>query len=227
MKRCCFFILFILFSAEVFSQDTMSFSDHKYGLDPVVFNGEKYSFYPGAGIKGHQFLEQPDFVPGEVVIKGKVYGNILLNFDVYNQLLLMKYYDEFNAVCVIEVSKAWIEGFTIGDRRFIPLSNSNTTSFYEIMGEDWLYVLYAWTKQIKIEPATSNQAFSVISRSSFLKINGEIIEYSSKKQFLSSFDPITRAFIQDFLHSKHIRFKHISKQQMEELIMGIVKSKKL
>jgi hypothetical protein len=227
MLRFWIAIIFILFAGEVFSQGSFDLADNKYGLDPVLYNGKKYSFYPAAGIKGHQFLQQPDFVQGELLIAGKDFKNVLLNYDVYNQLLLLKYYDELKAACIIEVSFAWLDGFTIGDRRFIVLTTSNTPTIFESIGEQGLQVLYSWTKEIRIEPATSNQAFTAASRSSFLRINEKIIDYRTKKQFLSSFDPLTRSYIQDFLHSRHIRFKQINKQQMEELILGIVKSKKL
>lgn len=227
MKRYWVFILFVFFAGEVFAQDKVVLSDQKYGFDPVLFNGKKYSFFPASIIKGHQYLEQPDFTPGELILKGKVYRNVLLNFDIYNQLLLMKYYDDLNAACIIEISNAWLDGFTISGRRFVAITNSNKTSLYEVIGNDWLHVLYSWSKQIKIEPATSNQAFTKAFRSSFIQINGKMIIYRSKKQFLSSFDQDTRALIQRFLHSRHIRFNQINNQQMEELINEIVKSKKL
>src|SRR5512145_1757956 len=89
--------------------------DEVYGLDPVLYNGKKYTYFLPSGTGGHQYLFSPDYFVGSVTIKGQTFEGITLNYDICNQQLLLQYAIEAGSLRIIEVSKAWLESFTLGN----------------------------------------------------------------------------------------------------------------
>ena len=71
------------------SQDAAKELDRVFGPDQTLINGEKYDYCPPAGTKGSQYLATPEYLPGSVTLKGKCYRGLTLNYDIYNQQILL------------------------------------------------------------------------------------------------------------------------------------------
>ncbi len=126
-------VLFTL-SGLLKSQDGAGIADKVYGLDPTLYNGKKYTYFLPASTGSHQYLFSPDYVSGSVTINGKTYEGILLNYDIYNQQLLLKFADETGAMNILEVSGAWLESFLIGTTGFEYLDIGKGPRIYQVLG---------------------------------------------------------------------------------------------
>ncbi len=133
----CSLLLIILFSISgtLISQNAVKVLDRVYGLDQTLYNGKKYNYSVPSSTKGHQYLISPDYIAGSVTLRGKCYQDINLNYDIFNQQLLLQYEDEKGVLNIIEVSKAWLKSFRRGNLNFEFLSLEKEPRFYQVLGE--------------------------------------------------------------------------------------------
>lgn len=219
------------FSGTLRSQETFTELDEVYGLDPKIYNGKKYSYFLPSGTGGHQFLYSPEFTSGELVIRGpdnkpesRVANNrFFLNYDVYNQKLLLQYPDEKGSFQIIEVSTAWLERFYLGDSVFEYRDFDQESRFYQVIGNGRIRVYYYWWKKLKLDNSNSpaHYSFSKPFKDSFVMINGELRPFSSNGSFIKLFDPALKPEIKIYLKNKKINLGKATDIEMTELINTI------
>ncbi len=234
--RSLILALLLFCSGTLFSQHTFQDLDRVYGLDPLLFNGKKYSYFLPSGTGGNQFFSSAEFVWGGIVVKGcsgevvkgcsgevvkgKSDKDLLLNYDVFNQKLLLKFFDETGAEQIIEVSEAWLESFDLGPVNFICLRENDETRIYQVLGDGPCKILYYWRKNLKlINTATaSSYTFTSPVKTSFVLIDGKPRPFGSKGSFTKLFNPAHKVEIKNYLQANGINLKKASDQAMTDLI---------
>ncbi len=63
--------------------------DRSYGSDYNLLNGRKY-YLPYSSVS-HPFLNSDQYRPGSLLIKGKRYFGVLINYDIYQQQVILQY----------------------------------------------------------------------------------------------------------------------------------------
>ena len=162
------FLFIVSFYTHLFSQNndylpyltSKDSIDKVYGMDPTLYNGILYqSKYPET-VKGDQYFSSPEYLNGEVLIRGVIFKNIKLNYDVYKQEVLLKYTNLSNGINIISISKAWLESFTIGDDRFTLYGTAEIPKrIYQVFGNDSILLLYFWRKDLIIDNTEGVFAF--------------------------------------------------------------------
>ena len=78
------------------------FFDRSYGEDFDLRSGKQYAhnYY---NVTGHQFFYSPLFREGSLTIRGSFYEGALLNYDIYNQLLLLQHTDRIGRTELFEI----------------------------------------------------------------------------------------------------------------------------
>ena len=216
--------IFILFAPGiVHSQDAFKSADKIYGLDQTLCNGKKYNYFPPPGTSGHQYLFSPVYNKGCVTIRGKNYPGVSLNYDICNQQLLLQYAGENGSLNVIEVSKAWLQGFQIGALNFEYFTGDNDPHFYQILGQGPLRILCYWWKNINLNVAigTSNYIFSSPVRDTYLLINGKLKPYRSNRSMIRLFDSEHRSEIKSYLRKNKIKVNKSPDNVLEDMITFI------
>ena len=227
MKIIIFSSLFIiLFSipGKLVSQDAAKALDKVYGLDQTLYNGKKYNYFLPPGIKGDQYLISPDYFSGSLTLKGKCYQNIILNYDIFNQQLLLKYEDERGALNIIEVSKAWIESFRLDKMNFEFLNLDNNPHYYQVLGVGRVRIFYYWRKNMKLEATiigTSGYVFTPAIRDTYVYMDGKLKPYNNKRSLIRLFDPVHRAEIKSYLRKNKVKVKKSSDQVITGMITFI------
>jgi hypothetical protein len=216
-----FFLLLIFFlSGRLMSQDVAAGYDRVYGLDPVLYNGKKYSYFLPPGTGGNQFIFSPDFFTGDVTIKGELFKAVTLNYDIYNQQLLLKYVDETGAFDIIIISNAWLEGFHLGDMEFKYLSLADGPRYYQVIGNGHFRILYYRRKDLKLDVSYggSHHTFTPPVKSQYVLIEGRLQPFSNKRSLIAIFDPGLKPQIKNYFHINKIKLKKASDKTMTELI---------
>ena len=210
----------IIFSGKLISQDAFHEMDRVYGLDPLLFNGKKYSYFLPSGTGGNQFLASSAFVEGDIVIRGKEVQDVFLNYDIYNQKLLLQYSDETGAFQIIEISEAWLERFSLGEMNFIYLAGNEQHRIYQVLGDGPYHILYSWRKSLKLSNSMGdgNYTFSPAVKTRYVFVDGELHPFRSKGSLIKVFDPAHKPAIKNYFHEKGINPKKASDQAMTELI---------
>jgi hypothetical protein len=218
-------ITLFIFSEKLISQDAVKEMDRVFGLDPLLYNGKKYTYFLPPGTGGNQFLLSPDFIIGEVTIKGQRYTGVSLNYDIFNQQLLLQYADETGALNIIELSKAWLESFRLGNLEFRYISFDNVPRFYQVLGDGPLFILYNWRKGLKLDDSygTTLFTFSPSLKNQYMLIDDKLRPFRNKRSLISLFDPRHKADIRNYMHRNRIKMKNASDKTMTELVNYIGK----
>ncbi|KPL14322.1 MAG: hypothetical protein AMS26_11105 [Bacteroides sp. SM23_62] len=212
-----FIILFISLAFPVNAQDIGSI----YGLEPLLHNGRKYSFILSHETIGHPFLHTQNYESGYVLIRNEKFEDQLLNYDIYNQELILKYKDIHGANDLIKLSKAWLRGFNLHDNEFVLMETGNgQKEFFQVIGYDSLKVLYQWQKKMSLtkEVGRSNYHFSEPVKTMYLFRDEAFYKFRNNKSFLAYFEPGQRDSVKKYLTQNKIRVKRASDQKMLNLI---------
>lgn len=216
-----FLVIFVfVFSGKLVSQDSVLDIDRVYGLDQLLYNGKQYTYFLPPGTGGHQFLFSPDYFVGEVTINGKSFEGITLNYDIFNQQLLLRYANESGAFNIIEISKAWLESFRLGDKDFQYLTFDDGPRFYQVLGDGPLFILYYWRKELELDASHGATffTFSPSLKNQYVLAGDKLLPFRNKRSLISLFDPGHKQEIRNYIHRKKIKLKEASDQAMTELI---------
>jgi hypothetical protein len=201
------------------SQDAAETIDRVYGLDQLLYNGKKYIYFLPPGTNGDQFIFSTDFILGDVKLKGQVFTNASLNYDIYNQQLLLQYAGETGTFNIIEVSKAWLENFRLGDMVFQYLVFDQGPRFYQVIGGGTVKILYYWRKNLKLDAAygSMNYTFSPPVKERFVLTGGNPRSFGNNRSFLALFEPGHKQEIRNYMHQNRIIVKKSTDRTMKEL----------
>ena len=209
----------ILFTSGLVSQVPFPGPDEIYGPDPLLYNGKKYTYFLPSSAIGHQYLSTTDYSFGSVTIRGKHFKAVLLNYDIYNQQLLLKFTNTTGGTSIIELSKAWLESFQFEGKDFICLGQAEDVIFYQVLGNDEARFLYLWRKDFKVEQGTGKGVFtfSTPKKSAFLMSHGEVMPFSGNRSLLKLFQEGERTGIKNYLKTNNLRVKTASDKEMADL----------
>ncbi len=218
------FLLFILIQIAVtqsHAQTPVLSANQIYGLNPLLYNGKFYTYFNAANTKGSQFLDGPKFVKGSVQIRGKNFSGILLNYDVYNQKVVLKYKTRMNNLMEIVISKAWLESFNIDGKHFEILSFSGIKPrIYQVIGQGRYRILYTWTKTYALDHTygATNFAFSKPVRESYLQSGNKLMRYKNNRSFVALFGRENKSLLNKYLRKNKIKVRKSGQHTTLQLI---------
>jgi hypothetical protein len=204
------------------AQQSSISADDVYGSDPLLFNGRHYTFFLPLYTGGNQYISGPQFETGSATIRNVTYNGIALNYDIYNQQLILEYKNNLGANSLIIVSEAWLESFSFKGLNFEIISSQDTLKqIYQVLGEGPNRILYYWKKKLNLESfqGSKNYNFSSARKEMNVYTGNQIFRYWNNRIFYSLFGSDKRIAIKDYLHKNHINVKKATDQTMTELIL--------
>ena len=214
---------FLLLNLSGISAQQSSISiDDVYGSDPLLFNGRHYNFFLPLYTGGNQYFSGPQFEIGSATIRNVTYNELKLNYDIYNQQLILEYNNNLGAASLIIISDAWLESFSFKGLNFEIISSQDTLKrIYQVLGEGPNRILYYWEKKLNLESfqGSKNHNFSSARKEMNVYTGNQILKYRNNKIFYSLFGSDKRIAIKDYLHKNHINVKKATDQTMTELIL--------
>jgi hypothetical protein len=214
------FVILFIGLIPVTSQSAFSGIDTIYGSDPLLFNGRQYIYQIPPGSSGNPFLSGPEFQKGWITIDDRQYQNLDLNYDIVNQVLLLKYIDQVGYTMVIEVSESWLTKFGIGTSEFEFIRQNEKPSIYQVIQSKNIKVHYYWQKELKLENVMTNAAyaFSPPRKTSFLVILGKEYEYKKNRDFVMAFEPSAQIPVSKYLKNNKIKVNHATDASIRALV---------
>jgi hypothetical protein len=217
-------VLFIFLSTAVpgvAAQQTNIITDQVYGSDPLLINGRYYSFFPPLSTGGSQFFADPQFEVGSATIRGVTYTDLILNYDIYNQQLLLNYKNKTGAANLIIVSDAWLEKFSLKGIDFEMITIQDTLKrIFQVLGTGANRILYYWKKDLKLDSfyGAKNYTFSFARKEMNMLSGNQIFKYWNNKSFYFLFDPEKRIAVKEYIRRRKISVRKAIDQTMTELI---------
>lgn len=221
MQRVILLIIFLFAesgaAAQIYSTDVTKV----YSSDPLLYNGRYYTFFPPLSTGGNQFLADRQFEVGSVTIRGVTYPDLLLNYDIYNQQLVLKYKNKAGGTDQIIVSDAWLESFSFRSKNFEMISIQDTVKrIFQVLGKGQNRIFYYWKKDLNVDNlnGAKNHIFSVARKEMNIFNGKQILKYGNNKSFYSLFKPEKRNVVKKYLHEHNINVKKAADQEITELL---------
>ena len=214
------FILLFNLSGISAQQSKIRFDD-VYGSDPSLFNGRLYIFFLSVNTIGNQYFSDPRFEKGSVTIRGVTYNDLDLNYDIYNQQLILQYKDNLGAAILIIISDAWLESFRFRDLNFeIITSQDSSKRIFQVLGKGPNRIFYHWGKELDLESfqGSQNHMFSAAKKEMNVNTGNQIRRYRNNKTFYSLFESDKRIAIKGYLRKNKIHVKKATDLVMTGLI---------
>lgn len=221
LSRIVFFIFLLFAFSEVNAQQQTTGSDNVYGSDPLLYNGKFYTYYPPLGTEGNQYFTDRIFETGSAIIRGVTYNDLLLNYDIFNQQLVLKYKQNTGANSLIIISDAWLTAFNIGGLDFEIITAPDTVKqIFQVIGKGPARILYYWEKELELNNmiGAQNYVFSSPRKEMNLFNGSRILLYRNNKSFYSLFDTGNSNAIKEYLRVNRIKVKRSSDSAISELI---------
>lgn len=207
--------------AITYAQPSDKGSTDVFGLNPLLYNGRYYSYFPAAGTIGTPYLENSDFALGTVTVRGVQFTGLTLNYDVYNQQLVLKFKDAIGAVSQIIISDAWLEGFSLGDMAFRVLQTSDTSKrIFRVTGSGPYYIMEYTSKTVALDNqmGATNYRFSNIKTARYLQTETGLNPFTGNKSYLSLFTSEKQLLIRKYLRENRVRLRKCNDRELLGLI---------
>lgn len=223
MKNTLFFIiisLFLLCSSSIKSQEKFNHLDDIYGLNPELFSGRVYVDFYNTKVKGHQFLESPEFSTGHLKISNQKFENQQLNYDIFKQKLLLSFTSYSQAHRIIEIPLSKVYSFSLLEKQFRVIRMPDSAlKIFQIIGDSTFNILIYWRKDVNTTTSTSvfDYKFSTVKREMWVIKNNEFNQINSNKSLLQLYSKKQSQGLKTWLKAQDIRVKKASDQQLEEL----------
>lgn len=187
------------------------------GYLPLV-NGKIYNTYYSR-IIGHQYFNSNNWEKGFIIIKDKVYTDLLLKYDVFNDKLIYHHISSEGALS-IELNKNVIEGFSLAGHNFINVKldsmNEKYNGYYEILYNGNALLLIKWEKYIN--KSTDINSSEIAQRKSIYIKNGDkLVKVKNRKSILEALDDKS-AEMHEYLKHNKLHIKIASDEELIELM---------
>lgn len=200
-------------------EERKEFFERKYGINADLLNGLKYR-YPYAAAEGSPFLFEGEPV-ADICIKGNVFLDQLVKYDIHNHKLVLEYTDLYGAESSIVLRKEWVDWFRYGEMRFGKFSGAGTKErFYQVVYEGNLSCLYAWERDLKLDSGTGSKQyiFTDPGRTGYLVDGNRFHRFQNRWSFLRFFDNPERREIREYIRSHRIRIRKAPDREMHALM---------
>ncbi len=220
LPRLLILLLLAVVPFTILAQASSDNHDQVYGYDPLLYNGRVYYFYQ-PGTVGTQYLFEDFDRHGSVTIRGVTYQNLNINYDIYNQQLILKYNDALGSTKLIEISQAWLESFTINENNFITYTKTDSTNrIYQVLGSGNVKIMYYLSKDIAIDNSrtTAGRVFTSERKDMFVLGNKQLINFKNNSGFIKIFSQAQRDSIKTYIHRHSINVRKANDFIMTDLI---------
>lgn len=211
--------LLLVFTTGIYAQTAADKSC--YGSDPLLYNGILYRYYVPASTTGSQFIYGHEFTEGSVLIRGVTFNKLSLNYDVYNQQLVMRYNTPAGGIDKIVISDAWLEAFKLNGLNFeVSRLADSSPKIYRVVSAGKLKVLYHYTKDLVLGSGVSamNMRFTSPVRYSYLYKDNRLLRYTGNKTFISLFPKTEQTELRRFMRKNNINVKKADDKHISYLL---------
>lgn len=211
-------LLIPVLSSGILAQDFKGI-DKVYGYDPLLYNGRYYTFHVPFGTSGHQYLTGQDYSQGSVTLRGNNYRGLMINYDIFNQQVILNYSTPEGHVNYIVLSDALLESFESGARQFAIISLPDSSKkIFQVLGKGYVRILYHWKKDLELNTfyGSKNYEFKQ-TREMILYTDGRFRTYHNNVSFRKLFNKDKRGVIKIYLRRNGINIKKADDRKITDL----------
>ncbi len=193
--------------------------DHLNGPDYKLLNGRQY-IHLNSG-NSHPYFNTDRYRPGSLLLNGESYDNVTINYDIFDQQLILQYPSNSDQDLQVVLNRALIDHFQIDGLTFRLMSFPETGSlFFQVLSSGDVSCFLLWKKTLSRSTVSGNTSYkySKQSREVYLQREGRLYIVRSRSSFTSIYDEAYRKEIKSFLRREKIRFRNASDEKLGELM---------
>jgi hypothetical protein len=202
------------------SENNIHLFDAKYGKDPELFKGIKYTDYRRVDF-GHSFIYTENSLEGSLSYKGVVYENVILNYDVFEQVLLLTYKNNIGALVQLVLLTRYVDSFTIGNDTFIKNTYTElSVPFIRLFGdENGVQCIITYEKDYSFNNKASESGFgySELIMKKYLLVDKKPIRLTRKKQLINYLPENKKELCKAYLKKVKMKFRQMNEIQLVSL----------
>ena len=185
--------------------------DGAFGMDQELVNGSQY-YNRHLQAAGHPYFMENSYRNASVSIRGRLFDDVSLKYDVYYQQVLLEYTSFSGAPNQVILVNEHLDYFTLGNYLFEQREGMQGLSFYQKIETSSFTCYVHWRKRLDPvkQQANITEQFSAERRSFSILVDGEELSLSNKKRFLSCFDPLMQKDLKRVLRERHFSFRRSS-----------------
>jgi hypothetical protein len=196
--------------------------DRAYGQDQELVNGLQYFNHHPRSL-GNPYLLDGFVRQGWVSIRGVLYNNVWLRYDIYKQQVEVEYRTLNGADNQVVLVGDRVDHFQMGEHFFRNLSlEGREEQFYQLIGADRMICYISWEK--KLVPISGDSRFiekyTNPKRSYLLELDGEINEFKSKSEFVKLFPEARRKEMKKLVRQNNMQFRIASQAQLNLFLLA-------
>ncbi|MCD4710374.1 MAG: hypothetical protein K8R52_05965 [Bacteroidales bacterium] len=204
------------------SQGYSALVEWAYGQDQELVNGMQY-YNRHSRSMGHPYLMEGWAHQGSVTIRGKLYSDIWLKYDIHAQQVEVEYRTINGANNQVILVGDRVDDFTIGEYYFRKMKlGEEQEKFYQVLGEGRM-VWYIWWEK-KLVPVSGDsrfiEEFTNAKRSYLLELDGSVNAFYNKKSFAKLFPKTIQKDMKRLMKMNHLQVRSASPEQLELFILA-------
>jgi hypothetical protein len=203
----CSFLLQAQSGIDPSLQEIREEAERRYLPSDELMNGEKYN-YAYRSDDGTPFLEIPGDPPASVQISGKRYVDQRITYDIFNQVMVLKYTDLSGARGSLVLQHERVGEVEIGAYRFRWFENIEGTGRYgQVIGRGKYQIVFFWEKQYlpDLQNGNNHYFFSEPVRRGYLLQDGQMCPFKNKRSLVKCFPDPLRDPVKTYLKTNRIR----------------------
>lgn len=225
-----FLLIFLLQCIKVHGQQDSLINDPvayaqlvriKFGRDQDLING-LLSYAEYRILSGHPYLLFTQYVTGDVIVKGQVYENVFMKYNIDSQALEILYSTQFGGDGNIVLVTDFVDGFSFGGLSFRKMNFENDISkFYQDISTSHFNVYKYWQKEPEIHPDGREVEYPRVSGQFYISVGqGEINEFKGLKSFSKLF-PNHKKEIKKLFRSSYLSFRELEPYELTKALYDI------
>jgi hypothetical protein len=149
--------------------------------ESLLYNGSDYGEYIPLKDE-HPFYLSDDWIYGSVTYDGQYYDNIMLQYDIASDQLVI---ESHMYGTQIQLIKSRVHSFTLEDRKFVNIDSSSMKGFYEVLYDGETKVLAKRIKRLQERVSSSEITREFEEKNKYyMLVNGEYVVVRNKKSVL-------------------------------------------
>lgn len=209
--------------------DLDNYIQEKYGLDQYLVNGVQY-YNKYHRVHGSPFLKE-DFQPGAVTLSGIRYDQVRLNYDIYNQYLILEYTGQGKGKNRLIIPPVHTQAFQLGDSYFEKLSpDRGEPLFYQIIRVDSLSFLIHYSKLLinNTNDLKNTGYFTESQKLYFFDYKGNVMSIKNRKSLIDLFPETYKKEIRKYMRVRMVSFRKATPGELRDLLnfLSLLESKR-
>lgn len=194
--------------------------DRAYGLDQDLVNGVQYYDRYKSSL-GHPYYLSDRFDWGSLSLRGKVYEDVRLKYDLYGQQVEIEYLTFSGGTNRLITPAGRVDEFSYGPYVFqnLALAGKKEKLYQVVMTANFTCFIY---REKDLNPLansmTHTEQFSETKSTYLLEMEGGFFGFNNRRNFIALFPEDAQELIGTYLKAKRFSFKNASAETIVSLM---------